>query len=146
MKNYNLKHKKKNNYCVCSVLQAIFNRNNIKISQEEIANKLTPNEKGFYFDDNNFKNFMNKNNFNFEYYEYNKTPFNEPDSLLGDIVNNDGFIEIRNHTFLVFDFKDPTINYIDPLNSNKKEFNYYELIKEMHKINDGFFGLLKKLN
>ena len=61
----------KNNYCLCSVLQDIlFYEKKIKISQDEIAKRLTPAEKGFKADDENIKKFMKEQGFDYQFYWY----------------------------------------------------------------------------
>ena len=145
MKTYNLIPQEKDNFCICSCLQAIFNKHNIKISQEEIANNLTPAKKGFRIHDKTFKNFVNAKGFYFEFYWYNETPFNEPDSLLEEMMKNEGFVGINSHTYLLENFNYPNIKLIDPENRLIKEYTLQSMYKDMQKDNEGFFGLVKKL-
>ncbi len=145
MKNYNIIRQEKNNFCICAVLQAIFYKYHIKISQEEIAENLTPAEKGFKIHDNSFKNFVNAKRFYFEFYWHNETPFNEPDSLLEEMIKNEGFIGINAHTYLLNNFNYPNVKLIDPKNCSIKEYTLSGMYKEMQNDNEGFFGLIKKL-
>lgn len=134
----------KNNYCVCAVLQEIFLKNNIVISQEEIANNLTPSEKGFYTDDDKIKKFMNTKGFEYNFYLRNTTPFNEPDMVLKEMENNFGMIGINNHTYFLKNFKDPRLELINPKDEMIIEKNLYQVLNEMRESN-GFFGLIKKI-
>ena len=142
MKNYNLISQEKNNFCICSCLQAIFNKHNIKISQEEIAGNLNPSKNGFYVDDDKIKEFLIKNKFEYSYYPYNATPFNEPDILLKEMNENEGFIGINSHIYLLTKFKDPLLNLINPLDNKPLRKNIYNTMNEMQE-KYGFFGLLK---
>lgn len=135
----------KENYCVCSVLQSIFRKYNINIEQDIIAQNLTPSKRGFYVDDYNFKNFLNKNGFNYDYYFYNQVPFNEPDFLLEEMKKDNGFVGFNNHVYLLYDFKDPLVSLIDPSNNFLSERELTKLLREMG-LGSGFFGLVKKLN
>lgn len=144
MKKYNLIPQKKDNYCVCSVLQAILKDNGFNISQNKIANNLTPSKKGFYVDDYKIKGFLLERNLNYIYYPHNATPFNEPELVLEEMKLNYGFVGVNSHVYLLQDFKDPILNLIDPLDNSKKENNLYSLREEMRK-KFGFFGLIKKI-
>ena len=146
MKNYNLIPQEENNFCGCSVIQAILNKYDIKVSQKEIAQELYPSSQGFYFNDSKFKEFISKKGFNYEFYWYNETPFNEPDFLLSENLEKDILFGWKNHIRLVISFKDPNIEFIDPKNGEKQTKDLKEILKEMRENNDGFFGLIKKLN
>ena len=58
MKSYNLTPQERDSYCICSVLQAIFKKYGINISQGDIAGNLSPSEKGFLVDDKKIKKFL----------------------------------------------------------------------------------------
>lgn len=135
----------KENYCVCSVLQSIFKKYHLNIEQDAIAQNLTPSKKGFYVDDYNFKNFLNKNGFNYDYYFYNEVPFNEPDFLLKEMKKENGFVGFYNHVYLLNDFRDPIVGLIDPSNNLLLEKELTNLLMDMSR-GSGFFGLIKKLN
>jgi hypothetical protein len=142
MKNYEVKIQEDNNLCLCSVLQTILRNRQIYFGQREIARCLTPSEKGYYADDQRIKIFLLQNKFEYSYYKYNATPFNEPDMLLKEMNENEGFIGVNNHVYLLNEFKDPLLEMIDPLNVNFIHENLYDLMGKMKK-DFGFFGLLK---
>ncbi len=135
----------KENFCVCSVLQGIFKNYNLEMSQEEIAQNLTPSKKGFYVDDFNFKNFLKSKGFDYKYYFYNQAPFNEPDFLLEEMKEENGFLGFYNHVYLLNDFRDPIVRLIDPSNNLLLEKKLTNLLYDMSQ-GYGFFGLIKKLN
>lgn len=135
----------KENYCVCSVLQGVFRKYHLFVNQEDIAKNLTPSEKGFYVDDKRFKDFLNKNGFEYEYYFHNQTPFNEPDTLLLEMNKENGFLGHHNHVYLLDEYIDPIVNLIDPSNSYSVSNELSDLMVKMME-GKGFFGLIKKLN
>ena len=136
-----------NNYCLCSILSDIFLDYNIKISQDEIAKNLTPTPKGFRADDNKIKEFLKDKGFNYEFYWWNQTPFHEPDSLLKEISENQGFIGIEDHLYRVLEFEDPMIVVLDPANVNEapRDFDYSYLMHKLREVNGGF-GLIKHIH
>src|SRR6056297_3364174 len=144
MKEYNIIPQEKNNFCVCSVLQSIFNKYNISMSQKEISKNLTPSEKGFKIDDEKIKNFLNSKEFYYTAYWKNETPFNEPENVLEDIIKSEGFIGIKDHVYLVNYFNDPDIIITDPADISKIEKNLYSVRKEMEDSGNGYFCLIKK--
>lgn len=144
MKNYNLIPQKRNNYCVCSVLQAIFDKYNIKIFQEKIAENLTPSKNGFKINDYKIKNFLGNLGFNYNFYWYDETPFNEPDILLYEMQQKNGIIGIKTHVYLLKEFKDPKLYLIDPKDCSKKKKDIFDLLNDMKK-GKVFFGLIEKL-
>ena len=146
MKEYNIIPQEEETFCICSVLQTILNKDKIYVSQKDIANKLTPSKKGFYVDDNNIKNFLKEFGYDYDFYLRNTCPFNEPDSLLNEMFEHEGFVGLKNHIYLLAEFKDPKLILIDPLDASKKERDLYKLLKEMEKSKSGFFGLIKKTN
>jgi len=135
----------KNNYCLCAVIQEVFKKYNINISQDEIAKELTPSKKGFEANDEKIKQFMDKNGFNYQFYWNNTTPFNEPDTLIDEISQKGGFMGLDNHTYLLVKMDYDKIKAIDPKDNSMREFNYYSMMKEMSRKNDGCFGLIKKV-
>jgi len=144
MKNYSLVPQERVDYCLCSVLQAILKSHNISTSQRDIADNLTPSDKGFLAHDDRIKAFLRSRGFNYDFYWYNETPFNEPDMILRDMQDNDGIIGIGQHTYLMAGFNDPSIKLIDPGDNAIIKRDIYELLKEM-KSHEGLFGLIKKL-
>lgn len=146
MKEYKVIPQEKDTFCICSVLQAILYKDNIYVSQEDIAQKLNPSEKGFYVDDEKITIFLKRFEYEYNYYARNKTPFNEPSLILKEIYENEGFVGVNNHIYLLAEFNDPELILIDPLDASKKEKDYYKLIEEMVNLGDGLFGLIKKLD
>ena len=144
MKNYSLVPQENENYCICSALQAVFRANGINISQREIADNLTPSKTGYIADDDKIKDFLQSNRLEYTVYNYNQTPFNEPDMVLKDMNKHEGFIGIDSHIYLLKDFNDPELQVIDPLNNRIITKDIYQTLKEM-KRSEGFFGLVKIL-
>lgn len=136
----------KSNYCLCSVLSDIFLDYNIELTQDEIAKNLTPATNGFRADDNKIKEFLRDKGFNYNFYWWNQTPLNEPDSLLFEIADNQGFIGIKNHVYRILEFEDPSISILDPANVDEspRGFNYSCLMSRLRNV-DGGFGLIKKI-
>lgn len=144
MKSYNLILQEKEGYCLCSTLQAIFGRYGINISQKQIADNLTPSEKGFLAHDDKIKDLLKLKRFEYWFYWHNETPFNEPDSLLLEMHDNNGIIGINSHIYLLRYFKDPLLEMIDPADNKHIKKSIYDILKEMQK-SVGFFGLIKRL-
>ena len=134
----------KNNYCLCSIVLDVLSKYGISKSQKEIAKSLTPGKKGFLANDNRIKELLKNSGFNYEFYWWNQTPLNEPDYLLREISENDGFVGIGDHAFRVTNFEDPSLSIINPANGSREEFNYYFLMNKLRNF-DGGFGLIKKL-
>lgn len=143
MKIYDLTPQEKNNFCACSCLQAILRKYRKEIPQQEIARNLIPSEKGFFINDERIKEFLKKQGFDYNYFNYNKTPFNEPDMVLKE--NADILIGVNAHTFLLIDFPDPDLKLLDPKNGSVKQSDLYSLMKDMHEKKSGGFGLVKRL-
>ena len=144
MKRYDLTPQERNNFCVCSVLQAIFRRYEIGYSQKQIALELNPSEKGFFVDDLRFSEFMMRNGFSYTFFRHNETPFNEPDTLLEEMNSNNGIIGINDHTFLLSRFIYPQLEMIDPEYGKPLNKNLQEILKDMRNL-DGGFGLIKHI-
>ncbi|MGY4884001.1 MAG: hypothetical protein ACP5NZ_00285 [Nanobdellota archaeon] len=138
--------KEENNYCLCIVLSDIFSRYGLGFTKEFIGDHLTPTSKGFRADDDKIKDFLKKEGLDYNFYWWNQTPLNEPDSLLKEISKNEGFVGIGNHALRVISFNDPEIIIIDPDNVIKapEKMDYYSLLDKMRK-SDGGFGLIKRL-
>jgi ABC-type bacteriocin/lantibiotic exporter with double-glycine peptidase domain len=144
MKEYNLKPQEKNNYCVCSVLQTIFEYHGLTMTQEQIASELTPSENGFYTDDLMIREFMEKNRFKYDFFSHNMAPFNEPDMLLREMNLNHGIIGINSHCFLLVNFKDPNLKFMNPENGETLTRDLHSLLSDMKK-SSGWFGLIKHI-
>ena len=146
MKKYRLKKQEKENYCVASCLQAILRKYSYKFSQDEIAENLTPLNKGFNTSDKKITNFLEKQALDYSYYEYNKVPFNEPYFLLNENKKKaEILIGNNSHCYLFLDFKDPIVYLQNPDNSKKEQHNLSDILKNMNEKKSGFFGLIKKL-
>jgi ABC-type bacteriocin/lantibiotic exporter with double-glycine peptidase domain len=145
MKNFDVIPQEKYDFCVCSVLQAILRRYNINLSQNEIANNLTPCQNGGYkVNDASISNFLLSKGFRYEHYFWNETPFHEPDSLLEEMNKNEGSVSIGRHWYILKNFNDPNLEIIDPKDGEIIKKSIYGVLKEMHE-KDGGFGLIKKL-
>jgi hypothetical protein len=146
MKNYEVKIQEKHDFCVCAVLQAIFNKNGINLSQEDISKNLTPGKDGGYkINDSNITNFLLSKGFKYEHYFWNETPFNEPDSLLQEMNINEGIVSLNKHSYILKNFSDPNLEIIDPKDGEIIKKNICNLLKEMHE-KDGGFGLIKHIH
>ena len=142
---YTLVPQKRYDYCACSVLQAIIGTNGISISQEEIARRLTPGEKGgFYFDDDSVRILMKEHGFYYRYFNHNETPFNEPDFLLSQMSDHHGLVAMRRHVRLLQSFDDPKLTMIDPDGGSLTIMDLREVRGSMASSGGGF-GLAKKL-
>ena len=124
MKQYDLIPQEEDNYCACSVLQAIVRNHGIELSQKDIAKNLTPTKKRlFLVYDSKIKEFLHQKGLNYEYYDYNKTPHNEPDTLLKEINEKDILINVDSQAFLLLDFKDPELSLLDPGDASTKNID-----------------------
>lgn len=146
MKIFELEIQEKNNFCLIAVLQTILRKYNINLSQEEIAKNLSSGKNnGFYADDENIVNFMKKNSFDYKFFNSHNIPFNEPDTLLREMNENEGIILLNSHYYLLADFQDPLMKLVDPKDKSIIEKDIYNLIKEMRATN-GLFGLIKHVS
>jgi len=143
MKEYRINRQEEWNYCLCSVIQGIFDYYDIYLFQNEIANKLTSSEHGFLVNDDNINNLFYDNGFKYSHFWWNQTPFNEPDSLLETEANI--FFGWNHHVLLMNEFRDQEIFYLDPKDCNQKSLSYGGILTNMRESKDGFFGLVDKL-
>jgi hypothetical protein len=142
MNSIELYAQEKKDFCLCSVLQAVFRKYGIVFSQQYISECLTPGkERGFVVDDKRIKEFMRKNGFEYSCFGAHETPFNEPETLLAEMCNENGIIGIKHHAYLVKKFERDTLTAINPEDKSEIEKEYPALLKEMEKT--GFFGLIK---
>ena len=144
MKNYSLIPQEKDDYCVCSVLQAIFDFHRIELNQRDISKKLTPSEKGLKINDDRIKVFLSEMGFDYKFYWRNETPIDEPWLVLEDMKKYHGLVGINHHMFLFSDFNYPKLNLIDPMDGKIKLKDYDSMIEEMYRT-EGFFGLIKNI-
>ena len=136
----------KNKYCVCSVIQAILGSKGINFSQDEIARKLTPSEQGFLVDDGRMKDLFAGNGLSYEFYWRNEVPFNDPEFVLEEMQENQGFIGIGNHVFLFRSYDGSSLEVFDPENGEAKKISYDEMARRMKESGKGCFGLVKRLS
>ena len=143
--NYRLIPAERDDYCVCSVLQAILSMEGIDISQDDIAGRLTQAEDiGFLVDDIDIKALMREYGFRYSYFPHNETPFNEPDFLLEDMSANYGLIGVGHHARLLQDFKYPQLTMIDPKEGSLVTMDLKE-VRGLMASKGGGFGLAKRL-
>lgn len=148
MKQYHLSYQKDDVWCVPACLQAILRYENQEVNQKKIYKKLNKLESGFVLiNDEKIKKFLKKRGFEYEYYYHDKTPYNEPDTLLKEMTQNKnhGIIGTNNHAYLLVDFKDPRLTLLNPQDGSAIEKNIFELNMEMYEISQGIFGLIRKL-
>lgn len=139
---YDLTPQEKEDYCLCSVLQAILRKYEIDESQDEIAQQLTLDKNGFKVDDEKIDSLLTKHNLDYSFYWLNETPFNEPDIVLQEMSQYSGFLGIDTHVYLVENYQDPSVTLIDPKHGNLLKKDYYDLLREMFP--NGFFAVVKK--
>ena len=137
-----IKIQEKDNFCLCSVLQSIFNEHNIFFSQKEISKKLTKSKKGFLADDKRIIHFLSSQGFYYFFYKHNEVPFNELDFLLEDMRDNHGIIGIKNHAYLLNNFHYPFLEIIDPQNNSVFSYKISSIKQEIEN-KGGLFGVLK---
>ena len=141
---YALTPQEREDYCLCSILQAILERHGIKVSQSEIAKDLTPSKNGFLVYDERMKDFLELKGFEYLFYWHDETPFNERDTVLEEMRANNGIIGVGKHVYLLEVFEYPVVKMIDPENGQVRVRNLVEMVKEMQD-SEGFFGVVKKV-
>jgi hypothetical protein len=145
MNNIELCIQEKEDFCLCSVLQAVFKAYGINLSQKEISTFLTPGkERGFIADDKRMKEFLCKNGFEYSFFWKDETPFNEPDELLKRMSKYNGIMGIKNHVYLVKNFNGSEVSLMNPFDGKGIEVEYLTLLKKMGET--GFFGLIKYID
>ena len=146
---YRLSRQEKVHYCAPAMTQAILREHEIYLNQSQIAQAVGCTEKdGTYIND--LGNFLLKQGFNFEFFDYNKVPLNEPDSLLKENIGKKHIFLLypnseKNHFVLVTGFSDPIITIIDSHDLTKKQVNLACLTRRMSEKSSGGFGLVEKL-
>lgn len=112
------------------------------LTQSKISQQLTPTKNGHSLDDERIRGFFAKRGFNYTFYNYNETPFNEPDYLLSEIQNKNNHIivGINTHAYLLIDFNDPNLKLLDPKDAAIKRRELTKMMGEM-KEKGGGFGL-----
>ena len=129
-------------YCVCSVLQAVFRRYNIYLSQENIAGNLTPDENGFRIDDSKIRGFFDSKGFDYAWRWHDRVSLNELYPFLEDMDRNSGIVGINTHLYLLGGSRDPMLELIDPLDEKVRREELFTLLRIMSKTK-GFFGLIR---
>lgn len=141
---YRLTPQERDDYCLCAALQAILKNHEVNLSQREIANNLTPSQRGFLVDDRKIRDFLKSKGLEYIFYWQDKTPFNERDVVLAEMHKYEGIVGINYHTYLLESFKDPRLRLIDPADNTIKEKELREVLKEMRQY-EGCFGIIKRL-
>lgn len=149
---YNLISPERKNYCVCSVLQAILDKNGINMTQDEITDILAPGKKkskikGFKLDDENLVDFMKANGFNYKTYWRNQVLLNDIEFVLEEMKDREGIICMDRHAYLFADYNGFNVILIEPCKKEVKTYTTNSLDREMRNSKSmGSFGLIKKLN
>jgi len=149
-KAYILTRQETSYFCVPAVLQAVFRRRKIHMSQRDIANRIGCTENGTRFEKIP-PNFFKSIGLGFCFCYYNETPFNEPDLFIEDALKEGkdvvmGYSTVHGlHSVIVSDFADPKVRIIDPADCLKKEENFYKILEEMYRRNDGGFAAISNL-
>ena len=147
---YNLSGQENEYWCFPACLQAVLRRHNLDETQKTIAEALQVDSNGAKIV--RVSEYLKQRGFDFVFYNYNQTPFNEPDFLLSESSRRglDVVVAIPgkrlNHTTLMADFRDPELVLLDPEGPVERRRNIYELIKEMHQRETGGFGIIDRLS
>jgi hypothetical protein len=144
MKTIDLSMQEKENFCLCSVIQAMFKRHGVEISQEEIAKNLIKAGDRFIPTGLQIRQFMSKHGFSYSAFFSYETPFNEPDELLKEMSANEGVVGFGHHAYLLKSFDHDIVKLIDPKDGKEVSKSYLSLLKDMRQ--DGFFGLVKYIS
>ncbi len=140
---YDLIPQERQDYCLCSVVQAILRRNNVSFSQGDIAKNLTRSKEGFRGDDERIKSFLRANGLEYFFYWQNETPFNERDTLLEEMNVNEGIIGVNSHVYLLESFRYPRLEIINPEDNRIVTKDYFELVRIMDQ--EDFFAMIKRV-
>ena len=145
MKRSLLASQERDDYCVCSVLQAILKGYGIDISQDEIASNLTPgeNENGFLVYDERMRDFVEGKGLSYEFCWYNQTPLNDPDSVLLDMRDHSGFVGIGSHLYLFQNYRRSQVELRNPKDNEIVVYDINDMVREMSSLERGSFGLIK---
>jgi len=142
---YNLSRQEEKYWCFPACLQAVLRRYDIHEEQRDIALALGTDENGTLT--KGVKKFLRLRGFNFEHYDYNATPFNEPDFLLNestmrglDVVVAVPGTRIK-HVLLVQRFQKDELTLLDPEGGIKTR-NLNDLYREMFQRKMGGFGII----
>ncbi len=142
MKEYKLVPQETQNFGLCSVLQAILEKNGMQVSQSEIGFRLTRAKYGFLVDDNKVKTFLEEKGFKYDFFWHDKLPY-EVDMVLEDMQKHEGVIGIDKQVYLVTAFHDPDVEMLDPGNNTKIRKSMYDIMGEMVS-KEGFFAVIER--
>ncbi len=147
---YKLSKQENHYFCVPACLQAILRRRNVELTQVHIAEEIgLDGTIGAELD--NVKRFLASLSFDFNYLNYNETPFNEPDFFLHTNLREGKDILLARpnsagkHVLLVEEFQDPKIFVADPEDAERYTTNIYDVMGIMFSKKSGGFGLVKRL-
>ena len=148
---YNLSQQEEGNWCLPACLQAVLRRHEIYEEQEDIARDLGVDEDGAKI--KRIEEFLKQRGFSFEDYNYNQTPFNEPNFLLNEarIRGDDVLVDIPvqkrdvKHSLLLQDIQGNELIMLDPDGVVKRTRNLYELHREMFQRKMGGFSVIKRV-
>jgi hypothetical protein len=151
MISYNLSEQENEYWCFPACLQAVLRRYQYHMgeTQKTIAEALQVDSEGAKLD--RVSEFLKQKGFDFMFYNYNQTPFNEPDFLLSESSRRglDVVVAIPgkrlNHIALMADFRDPELVLLDPEGCVERRRNLYDLLREMHQRETGGFGVIERL-
>jgi ABC-type bacteriocin/lantibiotic exporter with double-glycine peptidase domain len=147
--NYNISPQENEYWCFPACLQAVLRRHNIEETQSVIASSLEVDSEGAKLA--RVSEFLKKRGFDFTFYNYNQTPFNEPDFLLAESSRRGADVLVAipgkrlNHILLMAEFRDPELVLLDPEGCVERRRNLYELLREMHQRETGGFGVIDRL-
>ena len=147
MKKYEMT-KQQGNLCIPAVIQAVLRKHHIELMQERIAKQLVRRKKGLMFDES-LRRIFDKYNLLYQYFNFNETPFNEPDFLLQENQDKDIMIGYDKgqglHIQLLIYFQYPKIILLDPADCRQHEENFQNILRTMFDTKKGGFGLVGKL-
>lgn len=148
MRIYNLSRQEKPYFCIPACLQAILRSSKIELPQTQIAREVGCSEDGV-MDFHPVRDLFLRYKLIFSYFDYNKTPVNDPAMLVSAHMgwNSDVMIcypnnNKRGHTGLVLDFKEPRITFQDPGDLKIHERDFFELLRRMYEVEQGGFGIV----
>jgi hypothetical protein len=141
---YELSKQEQKNYCVPAVLQAVLRRHNCILTQEQIANELTPSKHGFEINDEAIRKLFERKGLGYVHYVWNEVPHGEYDEVLNEVPRgNDVFVGLSHHVLLVSEFDFPSIRLMDPSGLTVQAKSLNELLVEMAET-EGLFGVVKR--
>lgn len=144
---YKLEKQEKDYWCFPACLQAVLREHELGCSQGKIAEELKLDETGASLE--SVSDFLRTKGFDFNFYNYNEVPFNEPDSLIENNRHKNIIIAVANskgyHVLLLEEFRFPNIVVREPRDTEAYRTDLYKLMRSMHHKKQGGFGLIEKL-